>query len=491
MAKIICEKCGNKNAKGSVFCMKCGVALTEQLPSTDFSVSAQETVESSNDSVSSVSALQTTEQKKSHKLPVLITAAVVLLGGGFAAFKFVPWQKLLHKTADSGITLFHDGLVPYKDGDYYGYLDKNGNVAVNAQFNSASDFSEGFAVISVKNGDETTYGFIDKQGNYLVNPQFEKAFSFWDGTAIVQSGDYYGVIGADGKYIINPQYKDNLYYCGNGLFLVPQTGDSESGILVDITGKEVSPTKFSLSNSHLAICREKTFRKMIFGEDFSLVPMKTVNGKWGYIDNTGNLAIAPQYDAADSFNEGLAAIKINDKYGYINKKGETVINPQFDKAASFSNGLAAVGMNNEKKGAALYGYINQEGKYTINTQFSSAGEFKNGLAIVQKKTEADDDDILGVKTEYYVIQTDGTELDIPSYNYQDIASLDNTLFRFREDNKYGFFDQSGNTVIDCQYSGATSMYSDGYAIVVSENKQRTVVNRDGERIWDKEFDGIG
>lgn len=53
--------------------------------------------------------------------------------------------------------------------------------------------------------------------------------------------------------------------------------------------------------------------------------------------------IAPQYDDAASFSEGLAAVKKNGQWGYIDTDGKVVIPFQYDIAAPFSEGLALVG----------------------------------------------------------------------------------------------------------------------------------------------------
>jgi hypothetical protein len=44
------------------------------------------------------------------------------------------------------------------------------------------------------------------------------------------------------------------------------------------------------------------------------------------------MAIAPQFDDAGDFCEGLAVVKAGDKYGYIDKPGTYVVSPQFDNA---------------------------------------------------------------------------------------------------------------------------------------------------------------
>ena len=46
------------------------------------------------------------------------------------------------------------------------------------------------------------------------------------------------------------------------------------------------------------------------------------NGKWGYIDTSGNIVISMQYEEASNFSNGTARVKLNGKYYLINKKGE-------------------------------------------------------------------------------------------------------------------------------------------------------------------------
>jgi hypothetical protein len=78
-------------------------------------------------------------------------------------------------------------------------------------------------------------------------------------------------------------------------------------------------------------------------------------GKWGFIDKTGHYVINPQFDSAEPFSDGLAAVRIGGwetgKFGFIDKTGHIVINPQFDFVSAFSDGLAAVRIGSK------WGYI--------------------------------------------------------------------------------------------------------------------------------------
>lgn len=74
--------------------------------------------------------------------------------------------------------------------------------------------------------------------------------------------------------------------------------------------------------------------------------------------------IAPQYDNAQYFSEGLAAVRKNGKWGYIDTAGKTVIPFEYDIAYAFNEGYAVVGKS-------IYTY--EEPNYSYN---EATGEFK-------------------------------------------------------------------------------------------------------------------
>lgn len=46
------------------------------------------------------------------------------------------------------------------------------------------------------------------------------------------------------------------------------------------------------------------------------------NGKYGFIDESGNEAIEPIFDYGNAFKEGLATFLQDGKYGFINTAGD-------------------------------------------------------------------------------------------------------------------------------------------------------------------------
>ncbi len=62
---------------------------------------------------------------------------------------------------------------------------------------------------------------------------------------------------------------------------------------------------------------------------------------------------------------------------------------------------------------------------------------------------------------------------------------------FEYDEKYGYANYDGKVIIDNKYDIASPFYSDGYAVVSTENKTFTIIDKNGEQLLDKEFDGVG
>ncbi|MGB3437057.1 WG repeat-containing protein [Achromobacter sp.] len=59
-------------------------------------------------------------------------------------------------------------------------------------------------------------------------------------------------------------------------------------------------------------------------------------GRWGYLDKQGRMAIAPAFQEAKSFQNGLAAASQDGLWGYIDKQGQWAIKPRFTEATGFN-----------------------------------------------------------------------------------------------------------------------------------------------------------
>ena len=64
-------------------------------------------------------------------------------------------------------------------------------------------------------------------------------------------------------------------------------------------------------------------------------------GLHGFIDKSGEYAIAPQYTDAWDFSQGLAAVQKDGVWCFINHDVEVVLDDKWEEAKSFSDNLGS------------------------------------------------------------------------------------------------------------------------------------------------------
>ncbi len=101
-----------------------------------------------------------------------------------------------------------------------------------------------------------------------------------------------------------------------------------------------------------------------------------IGDKEGYIDETGKFVIPLKFDEAHPFREGLAGARIGDRFGFIDKTGAFVVRPRFDHVEHFSEGMAAVLV------VSRWGFINRQGDCVVEPKFTRVWTFNDGVAPV-------------------------------------------------------------------------------------------------------------
>lgn len=67
-----------------------------------------------------------------------------------------------------------------------------------------------------------------------------------------------------------------------------------------------------------------------------------LNGKWGFVDTSGNIVIDYSFDEAKSFSSGFAAVMKDGKWGFINSSGNEIIPCEYEEVRPFTGKYAAV-----------------------------------------------------------------------------------------------------------------------------------------------------
>jgi hypothetical protein len=103
-----------------------------------------------------------------------------------------------------------------------------------------------------------------------------------------------------------------------------------------------------------------------------------LNGKYGFIDEKGLLAIQPQFESAMFSSEGMAGVKRKGKWGYVDQSGNLAIPCKYATCHPFSSGLALVQQGN------LNLYITSEGRTAIRCDYYQCEAFEGDLARIQR-----------------------------------------------------------------------------------------------------------
>jgi hypothetical protein len=61
-----------------------------------------------------------------------------------------------------------------------------------------------------------------------------------------------------------------------------------------------------------------------------------IDGRYGFIDRTGKIVIAPQYEAAGPFTGDYAEVQVNGRSGAIDRTGRIVVPAEFDRLVPFT-----------------------------------------------------------------------------------------------------------------------------------------------------------
>ena len=208
------------------------------------------------------------------------------------------------------------------------------------------------------------YGYLDTDGEWLIEPEYTYAEPFKNGYAVARIDGKMGIIDEEGNWIVEPAYK-RIIYDGYDAFFATESED-DAYRLFDLDNNRLNELLFDEIECYGfdgELCSKKDCDTGLWGfvnisGEYVIEPQyDDVHGfyngvavvidnkseKRAYIDKKGNFITDYIFDAANGFSkEGIASVEVDGKWGYIKSDGSWLLEPQFEDADSFSNGYAAV-----------------------------------------------------------------------------------------------------------------------------------------------------
>ena len=204
-------------------------------------------------------------------------------------------------------------------------------------------------------------------------------------------------------------------------------------------------------------------------ETNNLKSKKGDNGKYGYVDESGNWAVEPKFDNADEFERGVARVQLNWMWGFLKEDGSWLFEPVLHEANPFSGEIACV-----KKGLR-YGFLDRQGEWFIEP---------NLLAAVPSGNK----EYFGVKNMdslRAIISNQGKW--ITDFELKERPDFWDYGIKVDKDSKYGFLDYTGNWIISPKYKEMYEANEGRIFASLEGNDHFRLIDLSGNNITETEF----
>jgi hypothetical protein len=192
-----------------------------------------------------------------------------------------------------------EGLVARTTRDgRFGWIDRAGHERAAPTYFELRSFADGFA--AYRDSSTGLWGIVGADGRILHRPRFDEVSAFHEGRAIMRSGIHYGIIDTAGAV--------RTVFDTAALRGIPNEYFAQD--FFDLRRLALNPAR------SLLLYREgrALYRAAVAGRF-----------RFGYLGAGGQKVIAPQFDDASNFKEGLAAVKRGGLWSLIDSNGAALL----------------------------------------------------------------------------------------------------------------------------------------------------------------------
>lgn len=394
----------------------------------------------------------------------------------------------------------YPAMLKTAHGNKWGFINSTGMFGIKPKFEHAMDFQEnGLAVVEENNHN----GLINQKGQFIIEPIYDSITPFSEGRAQVVDVNGFHVINEAGKILTSKPYQFiSMYKNGRAIFSEVKEEKYLYGYLdragrVVIPAKYLSATDFNHQNKAIVQLTEKEYALInLQGKILKTYPYpyigslsegllafkETQDGKYGYLNEGGQVVISPTFTGVQPFEYGHAVVNMSEDYtnqcGLINQKGEFVIKPIYNDINIVSNNRVSIGKA-IKEGKPFYGSIYAlatiEGKVLTPFKFYLLLDFQDGVA---SATDG--------KQTFFINKSGMVVKSLPIIDGEGTLFLEGRLIKANIDLRISYYDRAGklvwqpNTVIDLneQYKVVEHKYMPNKDIIIYYPQVKGIENKE-------------
>ncbi|WP_342551285.1 WG repeat-containing protein [Paenibacillus sp. FSL R7-0652] len=380
-------------------------------------------------------------------------------------------EKKIKQAMDTSIharvtTWLYPVSVRTTNGTRWGYMDAQGHVRLEPVLEEAQSFQPNGLAVVVKNG---RAGVINLQGVYVVQPVYDSINSFSEERAMAIDSQGFKMINEQGIVLTKRAYPFiSDMHDGRAMFYDSNPNQTDgSSILygyLDASGNEVIRAQFASAND--------------FQQGKAVVQIK--DKEYALIDRNGNRIATYPYAYVGPLGDGWLAFQkeSSGKYGYIDERGNIRIQPKFTSAFPFHNGQAIVNTAEDYKSS--YGVINKQGSFVIQPAYNDIRELGEQRYALGKAIDPEQPYIGSL---YAIAEINGRRL--TEFIYRNVENYKHGLTSASDGIQTYLLDLSGRPASGYpRVTGAGSMEVVAPDLIkVFVDQRLSYVNRAGQIIW--------
>lgn len=389
-------------------------------------------------------------------------------------------------------------LLIKKDGKY-GVMNINGyeivkpeydNIKADAYYSSENNYKNDGYIVSNTTEEGYRYGYIRKDGEKILDTKYNELSRI----SYPNENDIYLLCAENGKYglykeaqeIIPNEYQGITYVDGNEICVV-QKGKKYG--IINVSGSMILQVKYAqidVSGDYIYVTDENSEQKVYDknGNQTEINPeivITTVNAEKNYkiyIDSSNEQTNYSIYEGDQKlttenykyikylYDDYFIASNQEGKLGVIDKTGNVKIEMKYDSLQNFTDTKIIQAVTSETKTTDIY-----------SKDMTKVYELTDAII---KKLNQDTVKVYNT-TDMQYFDTDG------NIKGSKEAFQNNNLFAKKQNDKWGFVDTNGNTVVDYQYDEVTELNEYGYAGVKKDGKWG-IIDQNGNIIVDNIYE---
>lgn len=252
---------------------------------------------------------------------------------------------------------------------------------------------------------DSLFGYKKTNGIVVIKPEFQYATKFYAGYAIVAKNEKFGVINNKNEKLLDFKYEFLKHLDSTEVLFGRRAeyfGEFFLGVLT-LKGEIKVPDKYSY-------IEKKNDRYIVQIDDSKILSkdengaFKTIQSKYGMLDLNGKELIPCIYNRIDWKTSNLlqANKELNGNYALFDKKGKQITNFDYMVFGDVKNGFITTRIRN------LFGIINENGKIVVPIKFEY-------LSLIEDKFY-----IIGKNKKYGALNLNGKIVIKPKFEFEEV-----------------------------------------------------------------------